>query len=225
VITPYVTGTQGDGGWYTSDVATSWTVEDPESNIANSTGCDPTNVTTDTASLDLSCTATNRWGTSATQHVEIKRDATPPTITYTGNSGSYTVGQTVRVTCSAADALSGVAATTCATISGPAWSFGLGTTTGSATASDRAGNTASATTSFTVVVTAASLDNLILRFFGGDRNGANGLISKVDAIVTAPNANAKNGKLGAFDNQVDAKIGKPLTAAQATLLKQLAAAL
>lgn len=101
----------------------------------------------------------------------------------------------------------------------------LGTTTRSASATDLAGNTGTATTSFTVVVTAASLDSLITRFFGSDRNGANGLISKVDAIVRAPNANAKKGKLGAFDNQVDAKTGKPLTAAQAALLKQLAAGL
>jgi hypothetical protein len=146
-------------------------------------------------------------------------------ITFSGNAGTYTVDQTVNITCSASDALSGVESSTCAAITGPAYSFGPGTTTRSATAVDRAGNTGTGSTSFTVVVTPASLDALIARFFGADQSGANGLIAKVNSIATAPTANAKDGAIAAFDNAVDAKIGNPLTAAQAAILKQLAAAL
>jgi hypothetical protein len=52
-------------------------------------------------------------------------DNTPPTVTYTGNAGSYFVDQFVSIQCVATDA-SGIASTTCADISGPAWTFGAG---------------------------------------------------------------------------------------------------
>jgi hypothetical protein len=104
-------------------------------------------------------------------------------------------------------------------------SFGLGTSTFSATATDKAGNTGTATTSFTVVVTSASLDDLIRQFFGTDTNGANGLITKADNIASATDPTTKANAVQAFDNQVDAKTGNPLTLEQANLLKELAAAL
>src|SRR4029450_737704 len=42
VITPNVSGTLGNNGWYTSNVGVSWTVVDNESSIASSSGCGPT---------------------------------------------------------------------------------------------------------------------------------------------------------------------------------------
>ena len=71
-------------------------------------------------------------------------DLTSPTVTYTGGKASYQVDEQVSITCTAADALSGVASTTCANVSGPAYSFGLGSHTFSASATDKAGNTAAA---------------------------------------------------------------------------------
>ena len=93
-------------------------------------------------------------------------DTTPPTVTYSGNAGSYTVDQQVNITCVAADEPggSGIASTTCANVVGPAEGFGLGTKSFSATATDNAGNTGSGSVSFTVTVTPASLCNLTMQF-------------------------------------------------------------
>ena len=41
VVTPTVTGTLGNNGWYRSDVSVSWTVTDNESPITSREGCDP----------------------------------------------------------------------------------------------------------------------------------------------------------------------------------------
>lgn len=70
-----------------------------------------------------------------------------------------------------------------------------------------------------------TVTSTIRSFFGSDAGGARGLSAKAEAIVDAPNAKSKAGKLGAFNNQVDAKIGKPLTPAQGAILKALAALL
>ena len=143
----------------------------------------------------------------------IKRDATPPVVTYSGNQGSYSITDTVSIHCSAADALSGLATTTCHDVSGPAWQFGAGTTTLSATATDRAGNVGSGSTAFDVIVTPASLETLIGQLVA-DNGVANSLVAKIDA-----------GSVAAFDHEVDAQTGKKISAADAALLKQLAAAL
>ena len=74
-------------------------------------------------------------------------------------------------------------------------------------------------------MTSASLDSLIRLFCGTDTTGANGLVTKADNIAAATTPNGKANALNAFDNQVDAKSGNALTAAQRTTLKQLAAAL
>ena len=79
VITPTVTGTLGNNGWYTSDVNVSWTVTDPNSTVASQTGCGPTTVSTDTASITFTCTATSTGGT-ASRSVTLKRDATAPVV-------------------------------------------------------------------------------------------------------------------------------------------------
>ena len=160
VIQSNISGQLGNDGWYVSDVAISWTVGDPESNVASATGCDPSNVTTDTASLTRTCTAKNRWGTSASEDVHIKRDATPPAVAYSGNAGAYTVDQAVNITCSATDALSGIASSTCQDITGPAYGFSLGSHTISATANDNAGNAGNGSATFTVSVTPRSLCDL-----------------------------------------------------------------
>ena len=111
--------------------------------------------------------ASNEETPHQTAHVMI--DLTNPTVTYTGNQGSYTVDQTVAITCASSDALSGVASDTCQDISGPAYSFALGVNSYSATATDNAGNVGTGTVSFTVGVTAASLCNLTGQFVGNQR--------------------------------------------------------
>jgi hypothetical protein len=94
-------------------------------------------------------------------------DTHPPTVTYAGNGGTYGILAPVAITCTAADAVSGVASTTCANASAPAWSFGAGQHTLSATATDKAGNTGNGSTSFTVTVSAADLCTLTRQFVQG----------------------------------------------------------
>ena len=158
-ITAAIAGTAGLAGWYTSDVTVSWTVTAAGSTISSSSGCDPVTITADTgpAGTTLTCTATSDGGTT-TQSVTVKRDATPPTVLYAGNQGSYGILQTVAITCSATDPSpgSGIVSTSCANIQGPGYGFGAGAHTFTAVAADTAGNQGQATTSFTVTPTASS---------------------------------------------------------------------
>ncbi|MDH7488985.1 MAG: hypothetical protein QHH80_05705 [Anaerolineae bacterium] len=146
VIIPNVSGTLGNNGWYVSDVALTWTVTDPESGIASSSGCGATSVTADTSGTTFTCSATNGVGLSNSVSVTIKRDATPPTITGSRSPGPNAYGWnntdvTVSFTCS--DGLSGVDVCPAdVVLSGEGagqWATG--------TATDKAGNSASATVS------------------------------------------------------------------------------
>jgi regulation of enolase protein 1 (concanavalin A-like superfamily) len=157
----------------------------------------------------------NFGDTEATHTVSVKIDTTKPVVSYTGNAGSYTPFQTVSIHCSAVDPSPGsgidAAATHCTDVDGPAYSFGLGSHTFTATAQDLAGNTASATTTFTVTS-------------GGCLGNTNG---KVDvgagqsvcvapgATVSGPVTVAKGGSL-----YVDgATISGPLKASGAALVR------
>ncbi|CAN5448349.1 hypothetical protein BH20ACI1_BH20ACI1_13150 [soil metagenome] len=79
VITPAVTGTLGNNGWYRSDISISWTVTDAESTVSGQSGCEMQTVTSDTDGLTFTCTATSGGGTT-TESVTVKRDTTNPTI-------------------------------------------------------------------------------------------------------------------------------------------------
>lgn len=155
----------------------------------------------------------------------INIDTTAPTVTWSGNAGSYTADQMVSITCTANDNLSGVASSTCKDITGPAYSFLTSprVNTYEATASDVAGNAMSAptSTSFTVTVNAAATGAVINRLV---TNGgvASALGSQATAVAKAPNANAKAGKLGAFINHINAQTGKSITPANAAVLISLA---
>jgi beta-glucosidase len=99
--------------------------------------------------------STDNFGDVETTHtVTLKIDTTKPVVAYTGNAGSYTPFQTVAIHCSATDPTPGsgidIAATSCVDVNGPAYSFGLGDHTFTASAKDLAGNTNSAATTFIV---------------------------------------------------------------------------
>ena len=87
----------------------------------------------------------------------IKRDATKPAVAFSGNAGTYSVLDDVAIDCTATDALSGIASSTCPDANGPAWSFGAGSHTLSASAADKAGNQRTAATTFVVTVSPSSL--------------------------------------------------------------------
>lgn len=226
VIDPTLTGILGNGDWYRSDVGLGWSVTDPESEVTSKTGCDSSTATADTAGTTFTCTATSAGGT-ASKSATVKRDATPPTIAYSGNAGTYTVDQIVNITCSASDNLSGIASDSCQNIVGPAYSLPLGANTFSATATDVAGNVGSGSTTFTVKVTGASLGALVQSFVS-QPGVASSMLAKLRAAEAAAargNASAKAGAIGAFINEVQAQSGKTLTAEQAATLIRLARAM
>jgi hypothetical protein len=152
VVTPVVTGTLGSNGWYTSTVGVSWTVADPQSAISSTSGCNAATVSNDTAGVTFTCTAKSSGGTTA-KSVTIKRDATPPipTIVRPGNGANYTQGQALTASYSCSDATSGSATCTGTAANGAALNTtSSGTKSFSVTATDRAGNTATATATYTV---------------------------------------------------------------------------
>ena len=156
--------------------------------------------------------------------VTVQRDTTNPVVTYTGNAGSYTVDQTIDIHCAASDPSpgSGLESTTCEDISGPAWSFTLGSHTFSATAQDVAGNVGTKSTTFTIGVTFDSLDELVSRF---STNAGIATCSdrKLDRRQRRRRTRTRaRNQLGAFANQVNAQTGKALTEEQAQLLIALA---
>jgi hypothetical protein len=299
VITPVVTGTQGAGGWYTSDVSVAWTVVDDESAVTSETGCDAVVVTEDTEGTTFTCTATSAGGT-ASGSVTVKRDATPPTVsgTVSGTEGSdgwftspvtvawtatagpsggvstadcpaghaddtagetlsctvtngagatasasvdfridqtpptvsfagalsYTVDQQVAISCTAADALSGVASSSCDGVSGPAYAFDVGANTHSSTVADLAGNLHTGSVTFNVEVTFDGLCALVRQLVS--HNGtANALCSQLNAAAASAargNENSKAGQLRAFRDLVRAQTGRHVPADKAPILLRLA---
>jgi len=157
VITPQVTGTLGGDDWYTSDVMVSWTVSDDESAITSTSGCDPVLIDNDTAGMTLTCEAVSEGGTNSAS-VTVKRDATPPTVNVTGvaDGATYILGSVPVASCDTSDALSGVVTSASLTLSGGN-PDGTGTFTATCEgALDNAGNSGSASVTYTVNEMAAN---------------------------------------------------------------------
>ena len=156
-------------GWNRTDVTVNWNWTDP----AGGSGIDPANCTTSSvssgegAAVTLPAACNDLAGNTGSASYVVKVDKTPPTVTYAGNAGSYSLFAPVAITCTATDSLSGVASNTCANVSGLAWTFGAGPHTLSATATDIAGNVANGSTTFTVTVSPADLCTLTRQFVDG----------------------------------------------------------
>jgi hypothetical protein len=135
----------GDNGWYVSDVVVSWEVSDNESAISYSNGCDPTTIATDTTGTTLTCTATSAGGTSS-ESVMIKRDATAPTPSPFVSPDTVLLNGSATASLDASDATSGVASSGC----DPVDTSSVGSHTVQCSATDYAGNTATASASYTV---------------------------------------------------------------------------
>lgn len=146
VIMPVVTGTAGSNGWYTSAVLISWNISDPESPIDHTSGCDPSTITTDTAGITLTCTATSAGGT-ASKSITIKRDATPPSLSPSVSPNPVYLNGTATVTGAATDNLSGIATQSCGVLA----TDSVGQKSVSCTATDRAGNTNSTMATYRVI--------------------------------------------------------------------------
>lgn len=137
-------------------------------------------------------------------------DTTAPAITFSGNAGSYGILDQIAIACSVSDAGSGVATSVCPTVNARAYTLPLGGTTLTATATDVAGNMATATTSFTITVTSADLCALAREL--------------VPRRATPLCAQLRNGRR-AFANHLRAQRGKHVPADIADLLARLAAGL
>lgn len=208
VIAANVTGTVGNNGWRTSNVDVTWTVTDGESAVTATSGCGGVTISEDQQATTYTCNATSGGG-SATESVTIKRDATNPAVEYGGNAGAYTVDQPVSIFCSASDATSGLAAADCSNVGGDAYTFRIGSSTFSASATDHAGNVGVASTTFSVSVTKESLCNLVKRWVT-----QKGLATSLCQQLT-------NEAYGAFRNRVQAQSGKQLPADKAAILAEL----
>jgi len=144
IITPAITGTLGNNGWYSGDVAVSWSVTDAESTIT-SPACAATTIAADTLGQTVTCTATSAGGTNS-QSITIKRDATAPTITgapTTSPNANGWYNSDVTVSYTASDSLSGIATLPSSTVIS---TDGASQST-SQTVTDLAGNSATATIS------------------------------------------------------------------------------
>jgi endonuclease/exonuclease/phosphatase family metal-dependent hydrolase len=214
-------------GWNNTAVTVNFTCVDALSAIVG--GCPaPLTLGTEGADQSVSRTATTEGGLSLTAGVSnIDIDLTNPTVTYTGGRASYQVDEQVSITCTAADGLSGVASTTCANVIGPAYSFGLGSHTFSATATDKAGNAAGGSVTFTVGVTYTSLCNLSRQF--SSNQGVDAALCVLLRVAEAADVRGsrleKRLALDAYVQLVRLQSGRALTAAEAAILIELSHAL
>jgi trimeric autotransporter adhesin len=116
-VQPLVTGTPGNNGWYTGDVEVSWAINEAPQNILASHGCGNSSVTSDTAGVTFSCSVTSGGGT-ASSSVTIKRDATPPVLSFgtpspVPNASGWNKTN-VSIPFTRSDAISGLASTSTA---------------------------------------------------------------------------------------------------------------
>ena len=145
-IAPTVTGTLGNEGWYTGNVQIAWSVSDGESAIVSTSGCNTVSLTTDTPGASFTCTATNAVGGSVSRTVTIKRDATAPALS-PSVAPELLLDAVASANANGSDALSGIASASCAALA----TGTVGSKNVACTVTDRAGNTASGSTSYRVV--------------------------------------------------------------------------
>jgi hypothetical protein len=154
-------------GWNKTNVTVTFNCSDPGGS-GTQAATDVRTLSSEGAGQSATGTCTDKAGNSASATVSgIKIDKTAPAIGYTGNAGTYALDASVNIVCSASDGLSGLAGSTCANVTGVAYTLGAGPHTVSATATDKAGNSASASATFTVKVTAGGLCNLTRQFVQG----------------------------------------------------------
>jgi hypothetical protein len=176
----------------------------------------------------VSCSASDRAGNQNTTDDSAKVDTKPPLVSYAGNAGSYTIADSVNITCSSSDPApgSGVASDTCKNITGPAYTFALGSNGYAASATDNAGNTGKGATSFTVRVDPASLFTLTMRFIRSSvASSLCAQLAAAKASIARGNWNSANGQLKAYRSLLAAQSGKNITADQASLLSRLSQAI
>jgi HYR domain-containing protein/FIMAH domain-containing protein len=225
LIVPTVTGTAGGNGWYVSDVAVAWTVNDAETPVTSTSGCGPSTVTADTSGVTFTCTAQSAGGT-ATRSVTIQRDVTPPVLGLPGPltvNATQATGANVSYAATVTDNVDPSPSLTCAPGTGTL--FSVGTTTVSCQSANAAGLSASGTFTITVLGPSQQVVNLIGLVNGLPSPPGNSLANKLQNILADINAGNTSGactKLASFINEVQAQSGKQISAADAAVLIQAA---
>jgi len=240
VSTAQATPAPNPAGWNSSDVTVTLSASDDISGVARTEyDLDAAGWTLYSAPLVLSTDAVHTLqyrsidrssNVEMARSLTVKLDKTAPTVTYTGSSGTYGILDTVSITCTATDNLSGVASSTCQNVSGPAYNLTPGSNSFSATATDVAGNTGQGSVSFTLVVTFDDMCTLSKRFVtNGGVALSNAMCAQLDAAELAQsqgNQTAKAQAISAYVDTVDAAVsGRFLSRSNAAILKKLAAAL
>ncbi len=140
-----------DFGWNNTPVVAYFACADAESDIAS---CEPDHTfASEGAGQSYTGTATDNAGNSATATVaDVNIDMTAPDITLGGitDGGTYTLGAVPTATCNATDALSGLDGECSVSVTGGN-ANGVGTFSFTATATDKADNTATVTGSYRVI--------------------------------------------------------------------------
>ncbi|MCP4964575.1 MAG: hypothetical protein GY926_05025 [bacterium] len=155
---PIVLGTPGAApnaaGWLAETTAISWTAMDPEPS-AGFFGGDPVDVIADQEGIFnyASEEVCDVLGQCATGVLVLQIDLTAPTLSLDGpaNGSSVPIADYVPPTCDASDALSGLDGACSINLPSPTMVPGGLGYTATATASDLAGNTSSATATYTVI--------------------------------------------------------------------------
>jgi predicted extracellular nuclease len=211
-------------GWNAGPVTVHFTCADNSDSV---TCPSAVTISTQGAGQSVTGTATDPSGNATSTTVgPINIDTTAPSIVF-GGSLAYTVDQTVAITCTATDVLSGLdpaVTQTCQTASGPAYAFGTGAHTLNASATDLAGNTIAVTATFTVGVTGRSLCQLLPSLVGRTEVA----VSLCALALGAERANdrglhlAHDALLMNFERTVNRERGDSITNGDADLLIALA---
>jgi hypothetical protein len=148
-ITHDVAGSEGANGWYVSPVTATFTASDATSGLAGSGNAEVSSAAEgEDVAINSPQFADNAGNTSSVTAGPFKIDLTDPTAAFDSTlDGSYYYGQVPnKPTCTASDAISGAAG---CTVTG--YSDAVGTHTLTATATDNAGRTSTATQTYNVL--------------------------------------------------------------------------
>ncbi|MGB8989446.1 MAG: Ig-like domain-containing protein [Candidatus Sulfotelmatobacter sp.] len=156
-VTPVLSPAPNAAGWNNSNLTVSFQCKDSLSGVATCPAAVP--VSNEGLNTVQSQPATDLAGNSATSSLLVRLDKTPPTVAITSPSSGNVYSSQTLVSGSATDTASGVSGVTCngaaAQLSGSGFTCNISLTTGadtiSVTATDVAGNSASATSSVTLV--------------------------------------------------------------------------
>ncbi|WP_380166671.1 CBM35 domain-containing protein [Jannaschia sp. R86511] len=159
------------------------------------------------------------------QSIELRVDTRAPEVTWDGET-SYTVDQDVALTCSAVDPEpgSGLAEDTCADVDGRAWSFGLGEHEVTASATDVAGSTGTASATFTVEVTFDSMRSVVAELVDDPKVVA-ALDKRLDSAEATGRPATRASMLAAFERQLAGQVRRSVSAEHAELLTTFSEAL